>query len=264
MFSRLAIFNFKKVYERLLDGQNSYEETGEKILSEIKETISKATDSFLHGNKMIIDAECLQRDWFPYVDCDIFISHSHDDSRQVICFVGWLYETFGIKAFVDSVAWNYVNDLSDKLYKKYLKLNGGERSPSKDLLHHLAITSSETILRDAIEEMIDISECFLFIGTKNSLKGKKTESPWLFFENKASNRIRLRPLIYYRKSYFRSLSVCYKFSILRVPKIRYSCNFEEFTTITLGDLREWKKCQTPVFLPEQSLDYLYKMKGIYQ
>jgi hypothetical protein len=71
----------------------------------------RASEFYLKANLLIAQ-------WFPYINADIFISHSHKDYNDVVCLAGWLEEKFGLTAFVDSSVWGY----SDRL----LKLIDGE------------------------------------------------------------------------------------------------------------------------------------------
>lgn len=62
-----------------------------------------------------IDGHELQEYWFPRIKADVFISHSHQDEKLALALAGWLYDTFGLKPFVDSCAWGYCDKLSELL-----------------------------------------------------------------------------------------------------------------------------------------------------
>ena len=66
-----------------------------------------------------IDGTKMQENWFPKVDADIFISHSHKDENLAKGLAGWLYKEFGLEAFIDSCVWGYANDLLLEIDKKY-------------------------------------------------------------------------------------------------------------------------------------------------
>ena len=53
-------------------------------------------DGSLNGSKM-------KANWFPQINADIFISHSHEDEQLAIALAGWLHEKFGLVSFIDSV-----------------------------------------------------------------------------------------------------------------------------------------------------------------
>lgn len=48
----------------------------------------------------------MQVSWFPQIKADVFISHSHSDEKLAIIFAGWLYNAFGLTAFIDSCVWD--------------------------------------------------------------------------------------------------------------------------------------------------------------
>lgn len=75
-----------------------------KYRTELEKTINSfvLTDGSLAGNQM-------QKNWFPQINADVFISHSHQDKELAKTFAGWLYEAFGLTAFIDSCVWGYAN-----------------------------------------------------------------------------------------------------------------------------------------------------------
>lgn len=56
-------------------------------------------------NDEIIDGDAISQDWFPNINSNIFISHSHLDEEYVIAFAGWLKKNFNLNAFIDSCVW---------------------------------------------------------------------------------------------------------------------------------------------------------------
>lgn len=60
----------------------------------------------------------MKEDWFPNIEADVFISHSHQDKKIVLALAGWIYEKFKVKCFIDSCVWGYINDLLEKLNDK--------------------------------------------------------------------------------------------------------------------------------------------------
>lgn len=53
--------------------------------------------------------------WFPNVEADTFLSHSHKDVKQAIALASILYDDFGLRTFVDSALWGYTDDLLRKI-----------------------------------------------------------------------------------------------------------------------------------------------------
>ena len=79
----------------------------------------------------------MQANWFPQIKADIFISHSHKDKGLALALAGWLEETFGLTAFIDSCVWGYAN--------KLLKMIDDEYCYQKKSMH--TIIKSVIILR---------------------------------------------------------------------------------------------------------------------
>lgn len=131
-----------------------------------------------------IEMNKLQDDWFTTIDADIFISHSHSDEKNVKKFANYLYTEFGIKCFIDSVFWNYSLDLLKQIDEEYCFnedktfFNYDTRNQTTSHVHMLLATS--------LMQVIDKTECFLFINTANATKMKEgryyTSSTWINFE----------------------------------------------------------------------------------
>ena len=91
-------------------GRDLFEEDSKKIRKELKDFILD------NGN---IDGTSLKEHWFPLISADIFLSHSHKDIEKVKGFAGWLYNEFGLRAFIDSSVWGYCDELLLEIDKKY-------------------------------------------------------------------------------------------------------------------------------------------------
>ena len=59
----------------------------------------------------VFDASAIQKDWFPQINADIFISHSHRDEKTAKALAMWLKNEFNLTAFIDSAVWGYFEDL---------------------------------------------------------------------------------------------------------------------------------------------------------
>ncbi len=253
MFSRLVIYNFDDIYNNCILG-SYFEEKGRELLIEYKHSVKKSIDLYFDSTSKTFDGNAIEDGWFPQIKCDIFISYSHKDLQKILSFVGWLHECFGIKAFVDYVIWENVNTLSEKLERKYYEEDIESLAEPREIMEK-AYTNSRLILNSAIERMIDSVECFLFIGTSNSLINFETVSPWVYAENLFSNLVRRKKLICYRKHL---VSECFTNDSI---KVKYKCTFEGYKEITKFDLIElWKQRRGKN--PCVNLDYLYKIKGI--
>ena len=98
-------------------GNELYNANRKHIITKLESFISE--DGFLDGSEM-------QDNWFPQIEADIFISHSHYDEKAAVSFAGWLYKNFRIKSFIDSCIWGYSNDLLKILDNRYCLNPSGE------------------------------------------------------------------------------------------------------------------------------------------
>src|SRR5690606_26606894 len=66
-----------------------------------------------------IDGSKLQADWFPNIEADIFISHSHRDKDLAIALSEYLYQNFDLNVFIDSCIWGYSDEHLKIIDDKY-------------------------------------------------------------------------------------------------------------------------------------------------
>src|SRR5262245_6098291 len=89
--------------------------------------LQKSVDEFAIGEILrkllkpdgVVDGELMQRAWFPQVEAEVFISHSHQDETKALNFAGYLDKHFGLTSFVDSAVWRYADDLLRAIDNKY-------------------------------------------------------------------------------------------------------------------------------------------------
>ena len=133
----------------------------------------------------IINATEVQNDWFPQINSNVFLSHSHSDIKSVTLLADFLEEKFGLNCFIDSYVWGYFNDLINLL------LEGEELT-----IENVSYVSSNVhmMLSMALNNMIDRCECIIFYNTPNSLSinglVQQTASPWIYNELTVSKIIR--------------------------------------------------------------------------
>lgn len=167
--------------EELISG---YKEIGKKIMEDKKESITKNLREYLREDKLI-DFTKLQDDWFPTTDSDVFISHSHKDMDIVNGLAGWITEKFKVNVFVDSYIWNYCDDLLKEIDKEYCKHSNGT-SYDYDK-RNVSTAHVHMMLANALNKMIDRTECVIFLESENSLNIKNdievgTSSAWIYSE----------------------------------------------------------------------------------
>ena len=119
----------------------------------------------------ILDASRIEEEWFPKIDADVFISHSHKDQELAIGLAGWLRELFGITSFIDSCVWGYANDLLKIIDKNYC-VNKRKPDGTVDTYNYNKRNQSTAhihmILNAALYKMIDKTEC-LIVTVQNPL-----------------------------------------------------------------------------------------------
>lgn len=187
----------KDYYEDVYDysyhrGLKKYIEIGNNTSDKNKELIEKDLEKYVNVNGTI-DATTLENDWFPSVEIDVFLSHSHIDRDNAIMLAGILKEKFDLNVFIDSCVWGYTDDLLKKIDNEYCKMphsnsyNYEKRNKSTSYVHLL--------LNGALMKMINKSKCVMFLNTKNSLIGSNTlsegntSSPWIYSELLMTNII---------------------------------------------------------------------------
>ncbi|MDP3208024.1 MAG: hypothetical protein Q8M65_02650, partial [Rhodoglobus sp.] len=91
------------------------------LRSGIQETI----DAFLRPDGTI-SGEQMQSNWFPAVDVDVFISHSHDDLELARNLKDWLKTKLGLLSFIDSDVWGHADTLLSTIDRRYCLNDDGK------------------------------------------------------------------------------------------------------------------------------------------
>ncbi|GLX62025.1 hypothetical protein KMU_00650 [Proteus vulgaris] len=182
MYTSIQIENFYFNLEKIsIDEINNYK-------NKFNEIYLKPLESYLlDSQNQIFSADKIQEDFFPQIDADIFLSHAHNDEDDIIKLAIYLEENFKIKVFVDSCIWGNVYQLLKSINDKYCKIDEDLYSYQGSIY---ASTNIYMILNTALHNMIDRTEIFLFLGTKESIKindiieGTKesVRSPWIYSE----------------------------------------------------------------------------------
>lgn len=229
----------------------------ENIEEYISDTSRKVQQSLMNIYDEIdndsLDGERIMQDWFPEIDCNVFISHSHNDIHLAKVFAGWLYENFGIKSFIDSSVWGYANDLLKIIDDKYCRnnttntYNYTKRNFSTSHIHMMLIA--------AINKMIDKTECVIFLNTSSSNIGQgindKTLSPWIYGEIETTRIIRKeRPI---RLKAFREGGKIIEENL----DVKYPLNLKHLMDLNSDLLVQWSRGSTNK--PLDALDKLYEL-----
>jgi len=235
-------------------------DSGNKLFQD-NEAIVKATLKNFALNDGTLDGSKMQSNWFPKVQADLFISHSHKDRKRAIALAGWLNDTFGIKAFIDSCIWGYADDLLKLIDNKHCYKK--ESNTYDYNLRNYSTSHVHMMLSTALTMMIDNSECLFFLNTPNSISTSdivsKTESPWIYAEIAMSQMLRqnipIRRVVQETK-YFSKGGV-----INEQLKVQYDLDLTHLTDINVETLSSWQKNHTKSNA-NVALDKLYDLKPV--
>ena len=188
----------------------------------------------------ILSATKIGDNWFPKVDADIFISHSHKDSKIAIGLAGWLEEEFGLTSFIDSTVWGY----SDNLLKKFdnLYCRDGDTGPYDYDTRNKTTTHVNIMLASALNNMLDRTECVFFLNTPSSISCKgyaeqnATESPWIFSEIAMTRMIgrKINRATAYKRKTEASMEV-----FAEDMKIKYDLSLNHLISLDSSMLNRW-------------------------
>lgn len=178
---------------------NRHLSKGNEIFSAHEKEVQDCLSEYISEDG-IINGTDLKEHWFSIKKKDIFISHSHCDINKVKAFAGWLYDCFGLEAFIDSCSWGYCDDLLNKIDKKYCY------DPKKKTydyhLRNYTTSHVHMMLSTALTEMMDNTECIIFFNTPKAInladeldkineKNKDiTISPWIYHELSMTTMLR--------------------------------------------------------------------------
>lgn len=254
MYSKFRV-NTEEGYSRC------YYDAGKACLEAHKTKIKRKLDQFIDYNTGIIDGSALEKELFQEINVDVFLSHSHSDEVLAISFAGWLKSNFGLNTFVDSCVWEYADDILKEINNRYNLLRT-EKDGSKTYSHGKANYAASHIylmLNSALNNMINKTECFMFLDTEHSCihmdKAKapdKTLSPWIYSEIVMANTMKItfpnRPIFTseLRHSFSESL------------KISHDLDLSTFVDLGATDLANWKYQKKDDMHP---LDTLYSIKA---
>lgn len=266
-----AGFNLKDIKFESIEIQNKYYEIGENELNKNKESIQSSLKEYI-CDKDVLDGTLIAKDWFPQIQSNIFISHSHTDKKLAVSLAGFLHEEFEISSFIDSYIWGYVNDLLKELDYKYCPLKKDEKGVITAYNYdNRNITTSHVhmMLAMALLKMIDETECFFFLNTSKSISlsdsiKANTLSPWIYSELVISQRIGRKPKNVHRND--KQIIASKNFS--EDIKIKYEAPLGQLIKLNSIDINNWSiksKENNQLIKTEKKdtpLDILYKLKEV--
>lgn len=244
----------------------NYPDISNSILFESKEIIKQNLISFIKNDGKI-DGTKMQNDWFPEINADVFISHSHKDELLAKKFASYLKDKFNLTSFIDSCVWGYANDLLKEIDNKYCIMENGtlydydKRNYSTSHVHMMLST--------ALAMMLDKTECVFLLNTGNSIKTssliQSTESPWLYSEITYSKLLRRREPVRDKSEIYKSLKSVRNFS--ENAQFEYEVDLSHLSVISENDINTWavscnlsKHFNTLIYKSEEKhpLDIFYK------
>jgi len=196
----------KSVVDELVCNYTPTEQNNKHRRDEVKQML----ENYLIGDGKAIDGSLLQSEWFP-IDSfpyNVFISHSHNDYEEAKALCVYLEQECGLVCFVDEYAWNSADELLKQIDNKYCKIrewvNKTRNHYQKNIRtrydykkRNLTTSHIHAMLSMAILEIMDKTECIIFIdseqSTKKNIFGKwETLSPWLYEETRFMRKLKPR------------------------------------------------------------------------
>lgn len=226
-----------------LKDNTKYHTLGKGINSAFKDKIKEKLDNYLISEGTL-KATSIMQDWFPQIDADIFLSHSHKDEKTALILAGWIYDKLNLKTFIDSNVWGHSNNLLRIINDKY-SYNSDKKNYSYEKVNN---TSSHVnlMLSAALNRMIDNCECIFFLNTPNSISSNgiisKTYSPWIYSElsttqiirKKTPERLMLKTVMFSAKA---ELTESQRSKLL----MEYDIELSHLTDITFEEIEYWIK-----------------------
>ena len=119
-------FNLNIFEEDAVHFISNYYKYGCALWKDNNTIIDRTIQSFkLSENRL--DGDKMSSDWFPIIDADVFISHSHNDEDLAIAIGGLLNKEFHMKPFIDSTVWKHSKYLLKMIDNVYCR-NDGENT----------------------------------------------------------------------------------------------------------------------------------------
>ncbi|MFJ3386371.1 hypothetical protein [Lysinibacillus sp. NPDC086135] len=265
--------NFKAIISSGVS-QTSYRLRGKNLFEadkvKIKDTIEKY---YLESGQTLLDGNKIMEEWFPLVESDIFISHSHADIEEIHELVGFLNIEFGIKAFIDSAVWGYADELLKMIDDKHCK----NKKLDTYNYNKRNITTSNVYLMliNSLQNMIDNTECVIFVQTPNSVKKiteqfeDSTYSPWIFSELNIVEKIRIKkPIRNYKYKVhmnFEKRAEDNEEVLLENVQVVYKIDeqISKLEKLSNDDIMKWKRMKVNNPSAQKNLDRLYLLKEVF-
>ena len=198
--------------------------------------------------------------WFPAIEADVFLSHSHRDEEQVIGLAGWLHKEFQLKSFIDSCIWGRSTDLLRMIDDEYCYNRSTETySYAK---RNRSTSHVYMMLSTALSKMINSCECIIFVNTPNSIspksyiEGVTTDSPWIYSEIAMTSIVQKRTPAEHRGYMIKGAMALD--ALQESFNVKYDVDLMHLAPLDINDLNEW--CSNNNKIGADALDGLYTLK----
>lgn len=253
-------FSLQLIDSNSINNDNYYIK-GKSIYNARSKEVEKSLAKYINAEGSL-DGTKMQSDWFPQVDADVFISHSHKDKKMAICLAGFLYNEFRLKSFIDSCIWGHSNDLLKQIDNSYCLKKPNFYSYEK---RNESTSHVHMMLSTALSMMIDKTECLFFLNTPNSITShdviSKTKSAWIYSELSTSLLIRKKSAMEHRTAIQSKFHR--NFVTENAVPITHSAPTEHLSNINYQDLIVWQQCFNSLNNNQyHPLDFLYEIADI--
>ncbi len=237
-----------------------YRDRGELVTAANRQAVRTKLAS-IASSSASLDGTDIQNAWFPQVNADVFISHSHRNVDATMALAGWLKVEFNLTAFVDSSVWGYAGELLRLIDTAYC-LNPGGKTYSYEKRNE-STSHVHMMLSTALNMMIDKTECLIFLNTPDSISSdeivEKTKSPWIYAELVTAGIVQTRTPDRHR-SIKLSASLSTNESVRdKMASIEYAIpRLDRLTKISVDTLNAWDNAPR-IADDEHPLDVLYRV-----
>ena len=159
-----------KIKEKVINSviyETDYISIYDKLIEKDRNNINEKISSFKIKDN-IRDGTKTKSNWFPKIDADIFISHSHNDVKLAQLLAGYIYRETGLKPFIDYEVWGNYTNLLRNIDNNYCLFENSELYSYE--LRNYSTSHVHMMLNIALMEMIHKCNYFIFIETDFSLK----------------------------------------------------------------------------------------------
>jgi len=236
---------------------NKHRANGLSIQNEYKSNILKSFEEIVKRGGQL-DASKIESLFFPQIEADIFISHSHKNVDEVMALAGLLNQKLGLKIFVDSCVWESARDLQKILDDEHSWFDQSQTTYSYQAVGKSS-SHAHMMLSVALSKMINATECIFFYNTPESIipfnNADSTTSPWIYSE------IALTQIIQKRVPQRRKTQETKLFTergyVNESLELRYQADLGHLSILNSQNFNTW--IGSAVNTPQKALDTLYDM-----